>query len=125
MAVAFQIAPELLRRLRSVPASLPAALGVTRDLRIEQRPRQRCALSRTLRLTAAPLSDETDAATFRRGQCGELSNGVDEPGDRLVMGRELLLEGIELAGQFFVRAQHFAEANEGPYDIDNDFNRTR
>ena len=54
-----------------------------------------------------------------------MSNGVDETGDGLVMGGELLLEGIELAGEFFVGEQHFAEANEGPYDIDNDFNRSR
>ena len=63
------------------------------------------------RRRVAPLlvvDDETDAATFRGGRCGELSNGVDEPGDGLVMGRELLLQGIELGGQFFVREEGFA-----------------
>ena len=68
---------------------------MTRDLRVEPRPRRRGALSPALRLTAAPLcavcnlasvaalrpllvvEHETDAATFRDRRCHELSDGLE------------------------------------------------
>lgn len=70
------------------------------------------------------IDNEPNPATLGRRR-GQLTDGVDEPGDGLVMGRQLFFQGIELLRKFRVVREHFAQADEGANDLHTSVNRAR
>ena len=68
---------------------------------------------------------KTNAMFCRRGwRSHELSDGLEDDGELLVVLAKLAFEIGEFAGQVFVRRHNSAQADEGPHDRDVDFDGT-
>jgi hypothetical protein len=68
------------------------------------------------------VGGEADGPALRRRRVHQLSDGREHSGDGIVVGGELLLDArfelIEAPGEILVRAQEFAQLNEGAHDVD-------